>query len=91
MYDLEGNALRFLPLILPKASKVLELAQLLRDHALQLRSSEVEALHEERLEMASASLQYIKDCGIRIEEHSHIADYTICLVCSDLSRQQTAF
>ena len=90
-------ALEFLPSVLSRSPQNAELAQGLKEHALQLKSTD--SLHEKRLGAAIAGFEYLKvrvskclftQCSSSypqkkvesaLDDHLHKPDYNVCIVC----------
>ncbi|KIM36448.1 hypothetical protein M413DRAFT_290271 [Hebeloma cylindrosporum] len=73
------SALEFLPSVLSRSPQNANLVEGLKDHALQLKSTD--PLHEKRLEAATASFEYLKKVNSVAEEHFHNPGYDVCMVC----------
>ncbi|KAF8965620.1 hypothetical protein BDZ97DRAFT_769499 [Flammula alnicola] len=79
---------QFLAVILSKASPAPNLAEILRDHALQFHASSIPADEKDSppymdalSALAIASLIYIQECNIPFLEHSHRPETDVCYIC----------
>ncbi|KIM37004.1 hypothetical protein M413DRAFT_31173 [Hebeloma cylindrosporum] len=85
---LRKTAIECLSLALPKASKSLQLARFLGKHALQIHLEE--NFHQERRELASLSLKYLRYWGVLPQNPKH-DDNHFCVVCEESTHFHSPF